>query len=77
MPDFEAATQAAVPSTAAVAIEFFSIQLGAAAGGGLFLGIGGTICEDEGLSQIDLGNHHVTSLDDAFAVIRDTIKFPQ
>ncbi|UPJ50369.1 hypothetical protein IVB30_02750 [Bradyrhizobium sp. 200] len=77
MANLEAATQAAVPGNAPVAIEFFSIQLGAAAGGGLFLGIGGTICEDEGLSQIDLGNHHVASLDDALAVIRGTINFPQ
>ena len=38
------------------------LELGAAAGGGLFLGIGGTICDEEGLSQIDLGNHHVTVL---------------
>ena len=77
MASLEAGTQGAVRSTAAVAIEFFSIQLGAAAGGGLFLGIGGTICEEEGLSQIDLGNHHVASLDDALAIIRGTINFPQ
>ena len=77
MANLEAATRDAVRGTAPVAIEFFSIQLGAAAGGGLFLGIGGTICEDEGLSQIDLGNHHVASLEDALAVIRGTINFPQ
>jgi hypothetical protein len=77
MANFEAATQDALRGTVAGAIEFFSIQLGAAAGGGLFLGIGGTICEEEGLSQIDLGNHHVASLEDALAVIRGTIKFPQ
>lgn len=77
MVNLEAATREAVRGTAPVAIEFFSIQLGAAAGGGLYLGIGGTICEDEGLSQIDLGNHHVASLEDALAVIRGTINFPQ
>lgn len=74
MANLQAASQG---SSTAPAIEFFSIQLGAAEGGGLFLGIGGTICEDEGLSQIDLGNHHVASLDAALAVIRDTINFPQ
>lgn len=77
MANLEAAARDAVSGTGPVAIEFFSIQLGAAAGGGLFLGIGGTICEEEGLSQIDLGNHHVASLDDALAVIRGTINFPQ
>lgn len=76
MANLQAASQGSVRNTGP-AIEFFSIQLGAAEGGGLFLGIGGTICEDEGLSQVDLGNHHVASLDDAIAVIRDTINFPQ
>jgi len=76
MAILQAASQGSVRS-AGLAIEFFSIQLGAAEGGGLFLGIGGTICEDEGLSQIDLGNHHVASLDDALAVIRNTINLPQ
>lgn len=77
MANLEAATQGSVHNTGDLAIEFFSIQLGAAEGGGLFLGIGGTICEDEGLSQIDLGSHHVSSLDDALAVIRGTINFPK
>ena len=71
------ANTTAVLSTRLVApasIEFFSIQIGLAADGMFYVGVGATICECEGeLSQMDMGNHRVASIDDAVEVIRQAI----
>jgi hypothetical protein len=72
----EANTTAAVSTglVAPASIEFFAIQIGFAADGLFYVSVGATICECEGeLSQMDMGNHRVASIDDAIEVIRQTI----
>jgi hypothetical protein len=55
-------------------IQFFAIELSPTADGKYFVGVGATICEREGeLSQMELGNHRVASLDDAIEVIRQAV----
>ena len=58
----------------AASIQFFGIELCPTADGRLYVGIGATLCEQEGeLSHVDLGDHRAATLDDALAFIRDTI----
>lgn len=58
----------------ALSIQFFAIELSPTADGRYFVGIGATICEQEGeLSQMDLGNHRVATIDDAIEVIRQAV----
>jgi hypothetical protein len=67
-------TAVAARPIAPASIEFFAIQIGLAADGMFYVGIGATICECEGeLSQMDMGNHRVASIDDAIEVIRRAI----
>jgi len=55
-------------------VEFFAIQLSPIADGRFFVGIEATICEGEGeLSQMELGNHRVATLDDAIEAIRHAV----
>jgi len=71
------------PSTTAVlstrliapaSIEFFAIRIGFAADGLFYVDVSATICEREGdLSQMDMGNHRVASIDDAIELIRQAI----
>lgn len=55
-------------------IQFFAIELSPTADGRFFVGIGATICEQEGeLSQMELGYHRVATLEDAIEAIRQTV----
>lgn len=55
-------------------IQFYAIELCPTADGMMFVGIGATVCELEGeLSHMEMGNHRVSSLEDALAVIRKTL----
>ena len=57
-----------------VSVEFFAIQVSPTADGRYFVGIEATICDGEtDLSQMELGHHHVASLDEALVAIRDAI----
>lgn len=55
-------------------IQFYSIELFPTADGCFAVGIVATLCEREGeLEGMDLGNHRVSSIDDALAVIRGAV----
>lgn len=57
-------------------IQFYSIELMPTADGRVAIGIMATLCEHDGeLEGMDLGSHHVDSIDEALVVIRDAISF--
>ena len=55
-------------------VQFYSIEISPLADGGVFIGVGATLCEDEGeLSNVDILSRRVETLDDALALIAKSI----
>lgn len=63
-----------VNQQARLAVQFYSIELTRLFDGRLSVGVMATLCEDDGeLECMDMGSHRVASLDEALAVIRDSV----